>query len=354
MGYYEKIEQQGYYIIAEVGVNYYDIAKKNSISIMDAAKLMIEEAAKAGADAVKFQTYKANTLASKYSPAYWDQSEESASSQYELFLRYDHFGEKEYVELAEYSKTVGIDFLSTPFDFESVDYLDALMEVYKISSSDLTNLPMIEKICEKGKPIILSIGASNKDEIDRAVEVIRKINGNKLTLLHCVLEYPTPYEHANLKKISSLVEEYSECIVGYSDHTKPDVCMDVIKAAYLLGAKTIEKHFTLDKTLIGNDHYHAMDPEDLRKIKYGLEFYKLLGGSGELACLESEANARKFARRSLVAKCDIVKGCVITEDMLTEKRPGTGISPANICQVVGKKAAIDIENDTIIQKEMIE
>ena len=277
MNMFEKLDSQGYYLIAEIGVNFYDIAAKENIALMDAAKLMVKEAQKAGVDAVKFQSYKAGTLAAKYSPSYWDTSEEATTSQYELFQKFDKFGESEYKELAKYAQQLNVDFLSTPFDFESSDYLDRFMPMYKISSSDVTNLPFIEHISKKDKPIILSVGASNEDEIIRAVDAIRNNNNQPLILLHCVLEYPTPYEHANLLKIKTLVEKFPNCIIGYSDHTKPDVHKDVIKAAYLMGAKVIEKHFTLDKTLKGNDHYHAMDPSDIVEIKQGLDFIKQIG-----------------------------------------------------------------------------
>lgn len=353
MNMFEKLDSQGYYLIAEIGVNFYDIAAKENIALMDAAKLMVKEAQKAGVDAVKFQSYKAGTLAAKYSPSYWDTSEEATTSQYELFQKFDKFGESEYKELAKYAQQLNVDFLSTPFDFESSDYLDSFMPMYKISSSDVTNLPFIEHISKKDKPIILSVGASNEDEIIRAVDAIRNNNNQPLILLHCVLEYPTPYEHANLLKIKTLVEKFPNCIIGYSDHTKPDVHKDVIKAAYLMGAKVIEKHFTLDKTLKGNDHYHAMDPSDIVEIKQGLDFIKQLEGNRELVCLDSETAARINARRSIVTKQDIPQGTVITREMITFKRPGLGISPSQIEEVIGKTAAVDLDEDTIMKEEMI-
>lgn len=349
----ERLQAGKFSLIAEIGVNYYDIAKKLNISAMDAAKMMVLEAKNAGIHAVKFQTYKAGTLASKNSPSYWDTSEESTTSQYELFKKFDAFGEKEYRILKEFCDQVGIEFCSTPFDFESVDYLDDLMNFYKISSSDLSNLPFIEYIAKKNKPILLSIGASNLNEIQNAVEVIHKHSDKKLTLLHCVLEYPTPYEHANLAKIASLKTAFPDEYIGYSDHTKPDYSCNVIKTAYLLGAQVVEKHFTLDKTLPGNDHYHAMDVRDAEDILQQIHYIETLKGNGELACLESESAARLNARRSIVAACDIAKGTVVTEQMLTFKRPGSGISPSEIADVIGKKASEDISEDTILQWDMM-
>lgn len=339
-------------LIAEIGVNYYDIAKKYSMSPMGAAKRMILEAKKAGIHAVKFQTYKAETLAAKKSPSYWDISEEATTSQFELFKKFDSFGKDEYAELFKYSEEVGIEFLSTPFDMESADYLYDMMNVYKISSSDLNNLPFVEYMAKKGKPILLSIGASNEDEIEKTVDVIRKYNSQPLCLLHCVLEYPTPYEHANLNKIVSLKEKYPDLIIGYSDHTKPDVCADVIKTAYNLGAVVVEKHFTLDKTLSGNDHYHAMDTEDAKKIVGGISFIDMIRGSYKLSCLESESAARQNARRSLVAACDIPRGSIITRRMITFKRPGSGLPPVYLDEIVGKRAVVDIADDTILQEKM--
>lgn len=350
---FDVINNQGYYIIAEIGVNYYDIAKKEKISVMDAAKLMCKEACNAGANAVKFQTYKAGTIASKYSPSYWDTKEEPTTSQYELFKKFDSFGEDEYRQLKQYCDEIGVEFLSTPFDFESADYLEDMMNVYKISSSDLTNIPFIEYMCKKGKPVILSVGASHEDEIDRAVSLIRSY-GNKLVLMHCVLEYPTPYEHANLGRILALQKKYNDCVIGYSDHTKPEKTYDIQKTAFLLGAKVIEKHFTLDKTLKGNDHYHAMDVNDLKNIKASLEYIKKIIGAGTLACNESESAARANARRSVVLKTDMKNGDIIKENDITFKRPGIGIEPYNYKELIGRKLNKDLPEDSILKWEDID
>lgn len=349
----ERAAKGNFVLIAEIGVNYYDIAKKMDIPVMEAAKLMVREAKDVGIHAVKFQTYKAETLAAKESPSYWDTSEETITSQYELFKKFDSLTYEDYKELAQYCANLGIEFLSTAFDIESADYLYELMNVYKVSSSDLNNLPFVEYQAKKGKPIILSIGASNEEEIAEAIKAIRKYNDQPIILMHCVLEYPTPYNHANLNKIVSLKNLYPDLIIGYSDHTKPDPEADIIKTAYNLGAIVVEKHFTLDKTLPGNDHYHAMEPCDANKIIEGIDFIDKIRGSYDLKCLETEMTARQNARRSLVAACDIKKGEVITESMLTFKRPGTGISPAEIDNIVGKTASIDIKEDTILQYDMV-
>ncbi len=349
-----RLENGQFVLIAEVGVNYYDIAKTHGISNMDAAKLMVKEAAAAGIHAVKFQTYKAGTLAAKQSPYYWDITEEPTRSQYELFKKFDSFGYEEYKELKEYSDSVGIEFLSTAFDFESADYLDELMNVYKISSSDLSNIPFIKYQAAKNKPVLLSVGASNEDEIERAVDAIRSKTDAAIVLLHCVLEYPTPLEDANLLKIASLKDRFKDVYIGYSDHTKPTPECDVIKTAYNLGAQLVEKHFTLDKTLKGNDHYHAMDPDDARAILESIERMDMIRGRGDLKCLDTEGAARKNARRSIVSLGPISKGSVITRDNLTFKRPGTGISPDRIDEITGRIAACDIEDDTILTENMLE
>lgn len=350
----KRLAENKFCLIAEVGVNYYDIAVKEHITPMEAAKLMIKKAHEAGIHAVKFQTYKAGTLASVHSPSYWDTTQESCTSQYELFSKFDSFGLAEYKELSEYSDRLGIEFLSTAFDKESADYLYDLMNVYKISSSDLNDIPFITYQAKKNKPILLSTGASSFEEIDRAVSTIRKYNDKPLALLHCVLEYPTPYEYANLNKIISLKERYKDCTIGYSDHTRPEENFDVLKTAYNLGAVVIEKHYTLDKTLKGNDHYHAMDEIDAAKIIKSIGYIDSIRGSYELKPLDSESNAVKYARRSVVAACDIKAGSKLTEEILTFKRPGTGIPADRFYELVGKMTKIDISADTVLQYDMIE
>nr|WP_320193018.1 N-acetylneuraminate synthase family protein [uncultured Desulfobacter sp.] len=348
-----RIKDNKFSLIAEIGVNYYDMAIKMHVSPLEAAKVMIKNAADSGVHAVKFQSYKAVTLAVKKSPYYWDINEEPTKSQYDLFKKYDSFGYAEYKELAEYSQIVGVEFFSTAFDIESVDYLEPLMNVYKISSSDLNNLPFVKYQAKKNKPMILSVGASDEEEIVRCVELIRSYNDQPLVLMHCVLEYPTPYEHANLNKITGLSKKFPDLHIGYSDHTRPDEGYEILKTAYNLGAFVIEKHFTLDKTLKGNDHYHAMDPGDVKQILKAIDYADYIRGNGNLCCLESEKKARKNARRSLVSAIAIEAGTIITDDMLTWKRPGTGIPPEKIDNVIGKTAAKNIAVDILLEYEML-
>ncbi len=332
------------YIIAEAGVNHE--------GKMDFAKRLIDEAFEGGAQAIKFQTYKAETIASKNSPSYWDITKEPTKSQYELFKKYDKFWKKEYEELKTYCDKTGIEFLSTPFDIESAKFLNDLMPVIKISSSDITNLPFIEFLCSFDKPVILSTGASYLWEIQQAVELIEK-NGNQLCLMHCILNYPTMDENANLGMIKDIIAHFPQHVAGYSDHTLPGN-MDILITAFLLGAAVIEKHFTFDKTLPGNDHYHAMDKNDLKNFWKKIDYQLNILGEIKINSLESEEPARKNARRSLVASRDIPKGKIIDPADLTWKRPAFGISPKFYKEIIGKKVTKDIEKDEIIYWQYLE
>lgn len=348
LGTREVSETSRPFIIAEIGVNYYDIAMKENIENVEAAKLMIREASKAGADAVKFQSYKAEKIASRFSPAYWDTTKESTKSQYELFKKFDHFGEDEYRELAKYAEGQDAIFISTPFDEDAVDYLNDLMPLFKISSSDITNLPFIKYIANKNKPVFLSTGASTVDEIKCAVNAIENANNDKIALLHCILNYPTKYEDANLGMISHLKNLFDNYLVGYSDHTVPDPNMIVLTTAVLFGSKIIEKHFTLDKTLPGNDHYHSMDPDDLKIFSQNLDLLDKIIGKTKKEPLDSEQSSRMYARRSLVAKRAINKGSVIQKSDITCKRPGTGLSPSLLDEIIGGIALEFIDEDEIL------
>jgi len=331
------------YIIAEVGVNHE--------GSMKTAKRLVDDAKEGGAHAVKFQSYKAETLASKHSPAYWDTTKEPTESQFKLFKKHDSFWKNEMYELKNYCDEVGIEFMSTPFDVESAGFLNDMMDVFKISSSDITNKPFIEYICSFGKPIILSTGASDLEEIHDAVNWIKLFNV-PLALLHCVLNYPTLDKNANLGMITGLKEAFPENIIGYSDHTLPKD-MKVCEMATMLGAVVIEKHFTHDKSLPGNDHYHAMDKVDLKLFNENIDTTFEILGSFKIKALEDEEKSRLNARRSLVAAKDIPKGKIISKEDLTFKRPAHGISPKYIDDVVGKLATIDIHEDTVLKEDMI-
>lgn len=331
------------YVIAEAGVNHG--------GNIDLAKRLIDEAKEGGADAIKFQTYKAETIASKDSPAYWNLSKEPTPSQYQLFKKFDKFWKSEFEELRSYCDEVGIEFMSTPFDVESAKFLNDLMDVFKISSSDITNKPFVEYMCAFKKPIILSTGASYLQEIEQAVGWI-EVYGNKLALMHCILNYPTEDKNANLGMIMDLKSKFPDKIIGYSDHTLPKD-MKALEISALLGAVILEKHFTYDKTLTGNDHYHAMDKEDLKVFRQNMNRAFELLGDFQKYSLPSEEPARQNARRSLVAKRFIPKNKHIEYDDLTWKRPASGISPLLIDNVIGKIAARDIQEDEILVEDSL-
>ncbi|WP_296807626.1 N-acetylneuraminate synthase family protein [uncultured Methanobrevibacter sp.] len=330
------------YLIADIGVNYYDIAQKEEISTMEAAKLMILEAKKAGIDAVKFESYKTENIISRNFP-----------EQFDLFKKYDEFGRDDFFELSEYCNELKIKFLSTPLDYESADYLDEFMDIYPIASSDLTNIPFIQYIAKKNKPMLLLTGAATLNEVKIAVRAIEEVSTVDIAILHSVLAYPTDYKDANLAMIKDLSQNFPNYEIGYSDHTKPDSNMFVLTAAYNFGADIIEKHFTLDKSLPGNDHSHSMDPEDVMIFKTNIGFLSQIKGMKNKQPLICESLAKRDARKSIVLTKDIKKGDVITSDIIAFKRPGIGISPAEIDDVVGKTALVDIAEDTIIDFDML-
>ena len=341
------------YLIAEMGVNFYDTAKSLNIEPIEAAKLYIDKAAEAGVDCAKFQSYKANTIVSKNSPAYWDTTKEPTKTQYELFLKHDRFGEKEYRELCDYTHEKGLDFTSTPFDYASVDYLEDMVDFYKISSSDLSNIPFIRYIGSKGKPVYISVGAAYLSEVDEAIRNLKEVGCKEIVIFHCVLSYPTDPKDANLRVIETLKKNFPDVKVGFSDHVAPDEGMITLATAYLLGAEVIEKHFTLDKTLPGNDHYHAGDPEDFRKAIANFKLIDSILGSAEKTVLDCELVPRREARRSLVLTRDMKKGEVISEKDIMAKRPGTGISPQYTEIVVGRKILQDLAEDTVLTWDMV-
>ena len=341
------------YVIAEIGVNYYDTAKIMGITPLEAAKLYIEKVAEAGIDCAKFQSYKAGTIVSKNSPAYWDTTKEPTKTQYELFLKYDHFGADEYRELAQYAHSKNIDFTSTPFDYASADYLEDLVDFYKISSSDLTNLPFIRYIGQKKKSVVISVGAAYLSEVDEAVRTLKDANCDDITILHCVLSYPTDPKNANLRIITTLKKDFPDLKVGFSDHVAPDDTMMTLATAYFLGAEVIEKHFTLDKTLPGNDHYHAGDPDDFKKAISNFKWIDTVMGTEEKTVLACEQIPRREARRSLVLTREMKAGEIITPEDLMPKRPGTGISPKYTDIVIGRTVKKDLKEDTILTWDMV-
>jgi sialic acid synthase SpsE/spore coat polysaccharide biosynthesis protein SpsF (cytidylyltransferase family) len=329
------------YVIAEIGVNH----EGN----FELAKRLIDLAKSGGAHAAKFQSYKAEKIAAKESPSYWDLTKESTTSQYQLFKKYDSFGSKEYIALAEYCGKVGIDFLSTPFDLEAVEFLNPLMKFFKIASADITNIPLLKAVASKKKPVVLSTGASRLGEISKAVEILKGAGASEVILLHCVLNYPTPDVNAHISMIDDLKNKFPELVIGYSDHTVPDEHMTALTMAWHKGARVIEKHFTHDKSLPGNDHYHAMTAEDLRIFLNQVTKLNALGGTNQKQALPSERLSRRNARRSLVTLGPVLAGEILTTANTIAKRPATGISPIYLEEVLGRKIGRDLPDDHILQ-----
>jgi N-acetylneuraminate synthase len=329
------------YVIAEIGVNHE--------GSLETAKRLIELAHEGGAHGAKFQSYKANTLASKQSPAYWDTSKEATLSQHELFQKYDNFEAEDYAALAAHANKVGIDFISTPFDDEAVDYLAPLVPFFKIASADITNTPLLRRVAKVGKPVVLSTGASTLDEVDGALATLRDAGATEIALLHCILNYPCENVNAHVRMIAGLLDRYPDHIIGYSDHTVPDPEMTAMSVAYALGAVVLEKHFTHDKTLPGNDHYHAMDVHDLARFMARIgTIADMLGTDRAKAPIANEDIARLNARRSIVIARDLAEGQTIVEADITYKRPGTGVSPLHWDEVIGMRTKRSMQEDDVL------
>lgn len=332
------------FLIAEAGVNY-----ENDLNV---ALRMIEEAASASADAIKFQSYKAETLASRFSPAYWDTEKEPTRSQYELFKKYDHLNVADYQKLAEHARRCGIHFITTPFDEHFVEALAPLMPVIKVASADLTNYPLLHHIARQQKPVILSTGASTLGEVDDSVRFLKAQGVRQIALLHCVLSYPCRPEDANLGVITHLRAAFPDLIIGYSDHVPPAYGCAALTTAWMLGARILEKHFTLDKTKPGNDHYHAMDPQDIREFRAQCDYMTTLIGSDRKTVFPCEEEARRQARRSLVAARPLRAGETLAPQDILVKRPGTGIDPRFLDILIGAVVLRDIQDDEPLQWDM--
>lgn len=326
------------YIIAEAGVNHngsFELAKK----LVDAAK-------EAGVDCIKFQTFKAKNLVSpRAQKAEYQKKTTGEDSQLSMLekleLSYDEF-----IQLKEYCDQVGICFLSTPFDFDSIDFLASIdMPFWKIPSGEVTNYPYLVALAKTGKPVVMSTGMCEIEEIRDAVKVLRENGTSEISLLHCNTEYPTPFKDVNLNAIATLKKEFG-LPVGYSDHTKG---IEVPIAAVALGATIIEKHFTLDRNMEGPDHKASLEPSELKALVQSVRNIEQALGSGDKKPSESERKNIPIARKSIVAKCAIRKGEVLSENNLTVKRPGNGLSPMKWLSVIGTKAVRDYEEDDPIE-----
>lgn len=325
----------------------------NHMCDINLAKKMIDEAEKAGADAIKFQTYKAERLVAKDASTYWDYS--PVGSQYEYYKNLDKFDRKEYKELFHYARDKNIIVFCSPFDIESANMLNGLgVSMFKIASCLIPDIRLIGHIARFHKPIILSTGGSQLEEIQDAVDTIYAQDNFSLVIMACTLSYPTKNQDANLLRIRKLSELFPETIIGYSDHTEPDEDMVIPSIAVSLGAKVIEKHFTLDRTMKGSGHSFSLDPPLLKKMVKNVRLAEEVLGKKELKVNEAEQKSRESARMSVVAKHDIKKGEIIREDILTFKRPGTGIVPKFIDELIGKRIKHDMHTDEQIKWDDIE
>ena len=331
------------FIIAEAGVNH-----NGDIGL---AKKLVNVAKDAGADAVKFQAFKTEKVVTKYAEKanYQKETTGLSESQYNMIRRLE-LKDEEFKELFNYAEKNNIIFLSSAFDKDSVDLLDDLgVPAFKVASGEITNFPLLQYIAEKKKPIILSTGMSTLDEIEDALKVIRERGIEDIVLLHCVTSYPAKIEDANLRVIETLRRRF-KLPVGFSDHT---FGITAPIAAAVLGAVLIEKHFTLDRTLPGPDHRASLEPDELKDMIRAIRDVEKGLGDGIKKPTEDEERIKKIVRRSIVAKVEIPKGTVITEDMLDLKRPGTGIGPKYLNEVIGKKAKQDVKPDELITFEKL-
>lgn len=326
------------YIIAEAGVNHNGDPER--------AKSLIDTAVESGADAIKFQTFKADSVVTRNAKkaSYQKTTTGSKGSQYDLIhkleLSFDVFS-----ELKRYSEQKKIDFLSTPFDLESVDFLDEIgVSAFKIPSGEINNVTLLKKISQKHKPIFLSTGMSTLGEVEQAVNVITKEGNTNIILLHCVTNYPAAVRDVNLRAMDTMHLAFGYP-VGYSDHT---LGITIPIAAVSRGACLIEKHFTLDKTLLGPDHKASLEPAELTLMVEAIRDVEASLGSGIKAPTPAEIENKKVIRRSIVTTTDIPLHSIITSDQVTTKRPGTGISPEYLPMIIGSITARKIKKDTIL------
>lgn len=327
------------YVIAEAGVNH-----NGSFEL---AKQMVLEAKKAGADAIKFQTFTTENLVTKYAKkaGYQKETTDASQTQYQMLKKLE-LSHGDYCGLKALCESVKIDFLSTPFDLTSIELLENLGVMrYKIPSGEITNYPYLVRIAKTHKPVILSTGMSTLEEVKEAVEVLKKYGVPEIVLLHCNTEYPTPVEDVNLKAICTLSDKF-HLQTGYSDHT---LGIEIPIAAAVMGARIIEKHFTLDKTMEGPDHKASLEPGEFASMVKAIRNVEKAMGSGVKEPSVSETSNIVIARKSIVALKKIHKGEVFSEENITAKRPGNGISPMKWLNVIGKTASRDFEEDELIE-----
>ena len=328
-------------IIAEAGVNHN--------GSLDIAKQLIDKAVEAGVDIIKFQTFKSEKLVSKAAKqAEYQQRNIGKKDESQLaMLKKLELSPSAHKELMDYCREKGIRFFSTAFDMDSIDYLHSLnLGLWKIPSGEITNYPYLRKIAQYHEPIILSTGMCELSDIEATLKALVGFGVKKeqITILHCNTEYPTPYSDVNLRAMLEIRDRFG-VQVGYSDHTQG---IEVPIAAVALGASVIEKHFTLDKNMEGPDHKASLEPDELKAMVCAIRNVEQTLGSGHKTISESERKNIEIARKSIVAACPIKKGELFTEENLTVKRPGNGISPMRWSEVIGKTAAKDFEEEEMI------
>ncbi len=325
-------------IIAEAGVNHN--------GSLDLAFKLAEAAKKAGADCVKFQTFKAEALVARHAAQAEYQKRNTVEEPQIKMLKKLELGYEEFRELKKHCDEIGICFISTPFDRDSISFLEGFdMPFWKIPSGEVTDLPYLMQIGKTGRPVIMSTGMCTMEEIGAAIKVLQSAGTEDIRLLHCNTEYPTPFEDVNLNVLKTLKERFGY-EVGYSDHTRG---IEVPIAAVALGATVIEKHFTLDRNMEGPDHKASLEPEELKQMTESIRHIEKALGSADKQPTESEKKNIAVARRSIVAGRKILKGELLTEENITTKRPGNGISPMLWMQVIGTKAIRDFEEDELIE-----
>ena len=329
----------GVYVIAEAGVNH-----NGSVEI---AKKLIDAAKAAGVDCVKFQTFKTENLVSADAKkaAYQVKNTNNDDSQFSMLKKLE-LSYEDFSGLKAYCDKIGIDFLSTPFDFDSIDFLNGLgMKFWKIPSGEITNYPYLVYLAKTGKPIVMSTGMCDMDDIKAAIKVLEDNGAGEISILHCNTEYPTPYGDVNLRAMDTLRDEFG-VKVGYSDHTQG---IEISVAAAARGAEIIEKHFTLDRNMEGPDHTSSLEPDELAAMTSAIRNIEKALGSGTKQVSESERKNKDIARKSIVAKTVIKKGEIFTDKNLTAKRPGNGISPMRWEEFIGKPATRDYKPDEQIE-----
>lgn len=334
--------RQSTLIIAEAGVNHN--------GNMATARRLVDAAAEAGADLVKFQTYSAKTLVSAKAvkAEYQNRNEAGNSETQQSMLQRLELPKEAHFDLLSHCADRGIGFFSTAFDFDSLNFLNQLgLPRFKVPSGEITNLPYLRRVARFGKELILSTGMATLGEIEAALEVIEQSGcpRNQITLLHCTTEYPAPYGEVNLRAIATLREAFGVA-VGYSDHTEG---IEISLAAVALGATIIEKHFTLDRSMPGPDHAASLQPDELRALVAGVRRIELALGSSRKQRTLSEEKNRVVVRKSIVASRNIKSGEVFSEENLTVKRPGSGLSPMHWDEVIGRLAIRDFAADEEIQ-----